>query len=689
MSANLKILDSFINEFKDTYKEIEIIYDEGLLGDIKKIEDQLLNQKFFPSKQLESILQKQIRRARFPMEVAITGQFSAGKSTFLNALLSKNILPTGITPVTSKVNFINYGEEYKLKITYYSGAQEYAPIEAIADFTDQRSEDMKDIKYLTLYAPMDILKEISFVDTPGLNSQSQSDTDTTRSVLRDVGGIIWLTLIDNAGKQSEAKVLEEYMQLFKDKSLCVLNQKDKFSQEQVETTTKYVSEKFGKYFAQVTPISAKMALDARAVQKTVLIEDSIDSILKDFKKDLNANLNADTLDFFEEKYDAFQNKLKEIKYSDISSNLKLLQDSNIQEVLDFIENEMRPKAAESKEYAIKKDLKGICDILIKEYQTIIGVYDALCNVLKSCEEKVLKQFDEIHSKHSKELFTIYNSLESIMEKVANETYKNIQRRPAFRFEESSGGFLKSEKIQKIEFETYWINADNIYKNLFYDDQTIDKMFKRSIKLLKNVELNTDEAFREVYRHIKTEVQKWQEPYELIKKNREIGSDLEFANTRQFVAKVYENITLSYHSAILGNISALHKKFAFFYGAFSYSYTQITQECILLTKENIDKKIENYIDDSTRNTLSIPSSNDILETVKKNFKFDKMELFLASNRNYLYKTIDKSKKQFEEVNNEKVEYVVSQKELFLKKIEDIKTIKESLDTQEIEDKKESL
>ena len=84
---------------------------------------------------------------------------------------------------------------------------------------------MKDIKYLTLYAPMEMLKEISFVDTPGLNSQSQSDTDTTRKVLRDVGGIIWLTLIDNAGKQSEAQVLEEYMEHFQDKTLCVLNQK--------------------------------------------------------------------------------------------------------------------------------------------------------------------------------------------------------------------------------------------------------------------------------------------------------------------------------------------------------------------------------------------------------------------------------------------------------------------------------
>ena len=275
MSANFTVLDSFINEFRQTYNLEEVTYDEGLVGDIKRIKDKLLDERFLPSRQLEQLLDKQIRRARYPMEVAITGQFSAGKSTFLNALLSRNILPTGITPVTSKVNFINYGEEYKLKITYYSGAQEYAPIESIAEFTDQRKDEMKDIKYLTLYAPMDMLKDLSFVDTPGLNSQSQSDTDTTRKVLRDVGGIIWLTLIDNAGKQSEAKILEEYMEHFQDKTLCVLNQKDKFTPEQIETTTKYVSEKFAKYFAQVTPISAKMALDSRAQQKTVLDRKSV------------------------------------------------------------------------------------------------------------------------------------------------------------------------------------------------------------------------------------------------------------------------------------------------------------------------------------------------------------------------------------------------------------------------------
>jgi len=376
MNAKINILEEFVLEFKDNFFEKEIVYEDGLLGDIRKVQTKLLDEKFLPSRQLESILNKQIRRARYPMEVAITGQFSSGKSTFLNALLSKNILPTGITPVTSKVNFINYGEEYKLKITYYSGAQEFAPIESIADFTDQREHEMQDIKYLTLYAPMEILKDISFVDTPGLNSQSQSDTDITKKVLRDVGGIIWLTLIDNAGKMSEAEVLEEYMELFKDKSLCVLNQKDKFTNEQIKTTTNYVSDKFDKYFAKVVPISAKVALESRAHSKEVLLENEYERILTDVKKDLLKN-DIDQFDFFFTKFEQYKESLKTIEDSDISDNTKLLKESNIQEVIDFIQNTIRPQAAESKDYTIKRDLKNICDILITEYNTIVGVYDAL------------------------------------------------------------------------------------------------------------------------------------------------------------------------------------------------------------------------------------------------------------------------------------------------------------------------
>lgn len=676
MSVKIDILEDFVVEYKDKFFEKEIVYEDGLLGDIRKVQNKLLDEKFLPSRQLESILNKQMRRARYPMEVAITGQFSSGKSTFLNALLSRNILPTGITPVTSKVNFLNYGEEYKLKITYYSGAQEFAPIEAIADFTDQRQHEMADIKYLTLYAPMEMLKEISFVDTPGLNSQSQSDTDTTRRVLRDVGGIIWLTLIDNAGKMSEAEVLEEYMEHFKDKSLCVLNQKDKFTTEQIETTTKYVSEKFDKFFAKVVPISAKMALESRAHRKDILLKDEYDGLLAELKKELIAK-DIDEVNFSSEKLEQFKSNIKKIESSDVTTNTQMLEESNIQEVLNFIKTVIRPQAAEAKEYAIKRDLKGICDILITEYQSIIGVYNALIELLTNCESEVLEEFENINQKYSKDLYTVYNSLESIMEKISNEVYKNIKNKQAFRFEETKGGFLSGTKIEKFEYKTYWIDSDNIYKSLFYDDQTIDKMFKRSIKLFKNIELNTTDAFLEVYEDIKSKIDGWQEPFELLKKHREIASDLEFSNTRHFAAKVYENVLNAYHSAILENISAFRKKFAYFNGALSYSYIQTTQATVGFFEQQILESEELFKKEPTKFSVQHPRKEEIYAKLKANFAFEKIEDFLTSKRNYLFKVVRYSKAEFIDINQDRIEFVKAKRDEYLSKVEDLKQIKEDI------------
>lgn len=671
----MSILSGFVKEYKSNFEQKEEVFEQGLVGDIKRIRAALLDSKFLPSSKLKNILDKQIRRARYPMEVAITGQFSSGKSTFLNALLSRNILPTGITPVTSKVNFINYGEEYKLKITYKSGAEEYAPIDAIAEFTDQRQKDMDDIKYLTLYAPMDILKDISFVDTPGLNSQSQSDTDTTRKVLRDVGGIIWLTLIDNAGKMSEAEVLEEYMEHFKDKSLCVLNQKDKFTPEQVATTTKYVSEKFAKYFAQVTPISAKMALEARALEQDVLIQTEYNKVIEEFKRDLKEN-DVEDLNFFDEKFKAYKKAVKEIQNKDSSINQKFIQESNIQEVLDFIEAKIRPQAAEAKEFAIKKDLRSFCDILIKEYETIIAVFDSLADVLKTGENEILEKFDSVQQTYSKELFNIYNALEAIMEKMAHETFKNIKKQKAHRYEQKNS-LLSKDKYEKIEYETYWIDSDNVYKNLFYDDQMVDKLFKRAIKELKQIELSSAEDFRNVYRTLKHNVQRWQEPYELIRKHREIASDSEFSITRHFAAKAYENILRNYHRAILENISALRKKFAYFNGALSYSYIQTTQATIAHFEQQIAESVALYEKEPTKFTIHHPREDEILTKLKANFGFEKIEDFLTSKRNYLFKIIKYSKEQYLEINQERIEFVESKKSLYLDKINDLEAIKASI------------
>ncbi|MGB5964347.1 MAG: dynamin family protein [Sulfurimonadaceae bacterium] len=671
----MRHLKAFVREYKEQFVEEEH-FDTSITGQIKSVQRALLDERFHPSVQLKVLFDKLLRRSKYPMEVAIVGQFSSGKSTFLNALLSKDVLPTGITPVTSKVNYINYADEYKLKVTYKNGAEEYHALERISRFTDQR-ESVEDIKYLTLYAPMDILRDISFVDTPGLNSQSLGDTQSTKKILRDVDGIIWLTLIDNAGKESEAEVLEEYLENFKEKSLCVLNQKDKFSAEQIETTLAYITAKFSPFFAEVVPISAKQALESRVHQKEVLRDNALLELQNSFKALSASHTQDEDLGFFNKEYERFHKTIQKIEEADNSNNLTLMQESNISQVLEFIEGTIRPQAREAKAYAIKKDLSSLCDILLGEYETILGVYESLEKILRHNEDKILRAFDKVYLKHSQSLYTTYDKIEMVLETIAQSIYENIKTRQETRYQEEKG-ILGQKQIKPYEYEALYVDQEAIMQKLFYESQYIDKQIKAVIGYFKNIETDSSEDLRDVFRILKNAVQVWQEPYEHINKHREIASDLEFANTRQFVAKVYENVLLAYHRSILGNISDVHKQFAFFDGNLSSSYKQLSHESIFMVKEKIDKQIKMYINDPLKYTINGPSYESILEIVKNNFSFEKTEAFLSSRRNYLYKIIESSKAQFEEINSDRIDYIVSNKQGVIGKIEGIEKVKGSIE-----------
>ncbi len=178
-----------------------------------------------------------------------------------------------------------------------------------------------------------------------------------------------------------------------------------------------------------------MALESRAHHNDVLIKDKQDKLLKNIRSALTGNIASITKDF-----DDYYKEVDAINNLDTSNNDKMLEESNIQEVIEFINNTIAPQAAESKEFAIKKNLKAICDILIKEYETIIAVYNSLTEILAKAEEDVLKDFDQIQKTYSKELFSVYNSLEAIMERMSHETYKNIKKQKAYRFEKKNGFF---------------------------------------------------------------------------------------------------------------------------------------------------------------------------------------------------------------------------------------------------------
>ena len=56
-----------------------------------------------------------------PIDVAVMGQFKAGKSSFLNSLLGQDVLPVGAIPVTTAITRLQYGNRERALVRHFDG----------------------------------------------------------------------------------------------------------------------------------------------------------------------------------------------------------------------------------------------------------------------------------------------------------------------------------------------------------------------------------------------------------------------------------------------------------------------------------------------------------------------------------------------------------------------------------------
>ena len=610
----MKIFDLLLKEIsdRDSKKDEQI---NSLESFIKSMSAKLLADDFYPSKSLKNLLDKYLKRAKYPMEVAVVGQFSSGKSTFLNALLSKDVLPTGITPVTSKVNFLNYADEYKLKITFDSGAKEFHDIEHLAKFTDQR-EATSDIKYLTIYAPVPMLKEISFVDTPGLNSQSKFDTNTTNTVLRDVDGIIWLGLIDAVAKKSELDILEKYIPNYANKSICLLNQKDRLSSSEIDTALEYAKKNYKDFFSDIVAISAEQALDSRIHQKDTLLFNEKKRFISEINDDILSSQKDIDDNFLSKSLKKHSSNVKNIQNKDFSHHLENLEDSNILKVLEFIDEVLRPQAKEAKVFAIKKDLSSLCEILQNEYTRITTVYADLSEILDDFSNNLRFKLNELDKEISLHVERINIKLLENIDENVNQIYLNIK--PVKKYLAKEKKSLLGVSCKKEEYQSYYLdNSSSKNINIKESIDALDELVVYVISEMKNV-LNNFEK----------ELLLWQMKNEKLQKNREVASDTEFYNIRHFATAIYEHIAKDFvgkfddfKSVIQAKVYKLSLK-----SRFDLAYEKTILQ-IMLQLINMEKSYEKNSESSVINNID---ESEILLIFKENLNFEylKRELMLG-------------------------------------------------------------
>jgi len=144
--------------------------------------------------------------------VAVVGEFKRGKSTFINALLGQDILPSDVNPCSATLNRVTYGVTPRVRIVYRDGHEEEIAIDQLDDYvtklTPESEEKAIHIKEAVVYYPVFYCQNnVDIIDTPGLNDDA-SMTEVTLSVLPHVDAAIMVIMAQSPFAESEQKFLE-------------------------------------------------------------------------------------------------------------------------------------------------------------------------------------------------------------------------------------------------------------------------------------------------------------------------------------------------------------------------------------------------------------------------------------------------------------------------------------------------
>lgn len=226
--------------------------------------------------------------------IIVVGEFSAGKSTLLNALMGRTILTSFTSETTATVNFLRHksvaseGEEGRV---YYNDGREKILEKVDKDIIDQyvstKGENVaENIRKLDLYLDSDFLKDgVSIVDSPGLNGIKEGHREITEEQIKKSHACIFLFTNEHPGSRSEFEFIKELRDKMKVKTIFfVLNKIDVIKPEEgetVEIVMENLRDSFKKEFPdteslpEIWPLSARDALNARDPREQGIARDKL------------------------------------------------------------------------------------------------------------------------------------------------------------------------------------------------------------------------------------------------------------------------------------------------------------------------------------------------------------------------------------------------------------------------------
>lgn len=173
--------------------------------------------------------------------LVVAGEFNAGKSAFINALLGQTLQQEGVTPTTSQIYLLRYGDK-----------------------TEQKP-DAKGIWVQT--APVELLQKISIVDTPGTNAILREHEALTAEFIPRSDLVLFITSADRPFTESERTFLTQIRDWGK-KIVLVVNKTDILpGPAELKQVMEFVTDSAKNLVGEISavfPVSARLAQQAKS-----------------------------------------------------------------------------------------------------------------------------------------------------------------------------------------------------------------------------------------------------------------------------------------------------------------------------------------------------------------------------------------------------------------------------------------
>ncbi len=214
--------------------------------------------------------------------LVVLGEFNHGKTTFVNALLGRAVLPVGVMPTTAVIHRIRFGEPASASAQYSDGTERAISVDDLKQFEVGGKQDSS-VQHIDLLYPAPVLREgLVLVDTPGVNDLNEARAEITYDYIPRSDAIVFLLDAGQILKESERSFVSgKLLSASKNKVLFVVNKVDLLSDEEQKEALAYAR----KHLEELVPdpkvyaLSAQRALEGKPSGIDTFV-DELQSFLK-------------------------------------------------------------------------------------------------------------------------------------------------------------------------------------------------------------------------------------------------------------------------------------------------------------------------------------------------------------------------------------------------------------------------